>query len=101
MNKEIPLHIAHDHPAFAGHFPDMPIVPGVVLLDEVLYAISQDADLSGNSWQISNVKFLSPMKPHESAVIRYTRNANGHVVFDILDGERHIVTGSLAPMTQP
>lgn len=96
--KEIPLLIPVDHPAFAGHFPDMPIVPGVVLLDEVLYALGRDAELDQKieSLQISNVKFLSPMKPGESALIKYARNANGSITFEIVDGERQIVSGSLA-----
>ena len=29
-----------DHPAFAGHFPGTPILPGVVLLDTALQAIA-------------------------------------------------------------
>jgi 3-hydroxymyristoyl/3-hydroxydecanoyl-(acyl carrier protein) dehydratase len=96
LNKEIPLIIAADHPAFAGHFPGMPIVPGVVLLDEVLHALQLDQEAAKQSWQISNVKFLSPMKPGDTAVIRYACNANGSIIFDIVNGERHIVTGSLA-----
>jgi 3-hydroxymyristoyl/3-hydroxydecanoyl-(acyl carrier protein) dehydratase len=99
LNKEVSLVIPADHPAFAGHFPGMPIVPGVVLLDEVLYALQQDPEAAKQNWQISNVKFLSPMKPGETAVIKFACNANGSIVFDIADGERHIVSGSLAPVT--
>ncbi len=30
------LEISADHPAFAGHFPNFPVLPGAVLLDEAL-----------------------------------------------------------------
>ena len=34
------IEIPAAHPAFPGHFPGMPILPGVVLLDEALHAIA-------------------------------------------------------------
>ena len=36
----VALSIDEHHPAFEGHFPSMPIVPGVVLLDQGLRAIA-------------------------------------------------------------
>lgn len=95
LNKQIPLDIPLDHPAFAGHFPSIPIVPGVVLLDEVIYAIQQDQEFNGTRWQISAVKFLSPLKPGEQAVIHYQKTANGGIAFEVLDGTRQIVSGNL------
>ena len=35
----VELPIAPDHPAFAGHFPGQPLLPGVALLAAVLEAI--------------------------------------------------------------
>jgi 3-hydroxymyristoyl/3-hydroxydecanoyl-(acyl carrier protein) dehydratase len=99
MKKQAPLTIAADHPAFAGHFPGMPIVPGVILLDHALHAIAVDSGKPVTAWQISSVKFLSPLLPGETASIEHETLANGSIRFDVLSGERQIVTGSLAVTT--
>ena len=65
------LPIAADHPAFAGHFPGNPIVPGVVLLDEVLYAIGKMIGLDTSVCQISAIKFFSPVRPGETVSVAY------------------------------
>ena len=93
--KQTTLHIPGDHPAFAGHFPGMPIVPGVLLLDEALHAIAVGRPEQG--WQINSAKFLQPLLPGASVVIEYEAQASGSVRFDILHGERHVATGVLVP----
>ncbi len=94
MKKLTPLKIPTDHPAFAGHFPGTPIVPGVVLLDEVIHAVVADTGFSATAWQVSSVKFLSPLKPGEAVVIEHEQLVNGTVKFEVLEGSRQIVTGS-------
>lgn len=66
----IALAIAAAHPAFAGHFPSRPIVPGVVLLDESLRAIASHfgIDQDGPSSAVCSIgaaKFLSAVGPGE------------------------------------
>ena len=100
MKTQTLLNIAIDHPAFAGHFPGSPIVPGVVLLDEALHAISTGTSHAGDAYQISSVKFLSPLLPGEPALLQYELQGNGSIRFDVMSGERHIVTGSLAASTE-
>lgn len=89
-----------DHPAFAGHFPGTPIVPGVVLLDEVMHTIVSETGIAETAWQISSVKFLSPLKPSESVIIEHEQSANGAIKFEVLCEEsgtnRQIVIGNLA-----
>ncbi len=94
MKQQIPLNIPANHPAFAGHFPGTPIVPGVVLLDEVMHAIVVDTGLAATAWQISSVKFLSPLKPGEAVVIEHEQQTNGTIKFEVLEGARQVVTGS-------
>lgn len=100
MKKQKALNIPTDHPAFAGHFPGTPIVPGVVLLDEVMQAIVTDTGLPATDWQLSSVKFLSPLKPGESVTIEHERSANGNIKFEVLcegleKNIRQIVAGNL------
>jgi 3-hydroxyacyl-[acyl-carrier-protein] dehydratase len=93
--RHIALPIAADHPAFAGHFPGMPIVPGVVLLDEALYAIGIALSRDLSACQVSTVKFLSPVHPGDAIQLNFDALDNGTIKFDIVNGERKIATGSL------
>ncbi len=63
----LPLAIDPHHPAFEGHFPSRPVVPGVVLLDCGLRAIARhrgDEACAGNL-RIGVAKFLSIVGPGE------------------------------------
>jgi len=72
----LPLAIAADHPAFAGHFPSQPIVPGVVLLDLGLRAIAQHRGIDGDArCRVANAKFLSPVGPGEPLRLAFEASA--------------------------
>ena len=51
------------HPSLSGHFPGNPVVPAVVLLDEILAAIRTRGDFELRS--IPSAKFLLPVRPDE------------------------------------
>ncbi len=53
------------HPALPGHFPDRPVVPGVVLLDRVAAAVERE--FGARVAALPQVKFLSPLLPGEEA----------------------------------
>ena len=72
---EFDICIPAAHPALAGHFPGSPIVPGVLLLDEVMAAAGQ---LSGlEIIRLLHVKFSSALLPDKPA----------HVLYEV-DGEQ-------------
>ncbi len=97
MNNPIHWTVPADHPAFAGHFPGIPIFPGVMLLDMALHAITAATGVALNACEISSVKFLSPARPGDELAIRHTASASGTIHFDIMAGERKIASGSIVP----
>ena len=99
MKQQTVFHIPDDHPAFAGHFPGMPIVPGVLLLDEAIHAIAVASGQVEQNWQIGSVKFLSPLGSGSNVVIEHEVQTSGAIHFDIMQGERHIVSGSITGNT--
>ncbi|HEC59117.1 hypothetical protein LCGC14_0849180 [marine sediment metagenome] len=93
MNNVTHLTIPADHPAFAGHFPGNPTVPGVVLLDIALHAITTATGTDLAVCEISTVKFLSPVSPNEPISIEHTLLPTGAIRFEIVCGTRKIATG--------
>jgi 3-hydroxymyristoyl/3-hydroxydecanoyl-(acyl carrier protein) dehydratase len=85
-----------DHPSLPGHFPGAPLVPGVVILDEVITALAewrQNSQLSG----IRMVKFRAPLKPEQAFTISLSlKNEHGaEVKFCCRAKGRVIVEGQL------
>ena len=58
--------VAATHPCLAGHFPGNPIVPGVVLLDQLIENLSARAGQP--VVRIVRVKFSSALVPGERAI---------------------------------
>lgn len=97
MNNTTRWTVPLDHPAFAGHFPGTPILPGVVLLDMALQIIAKTSGIALDPCEISSVKFLSPASPGDELLIQHSISPSGAIRFDILAGMRKIASGSIAP----
>lgn len=64
--------VAADHPCLPGHFPDRPLVPGVVVLERVLEALqAQHGALP--ALRLPQVKFLQPLLPGQTARVELER----------------------------
>lgn len=83
-----------DHPALDGHFPGNPLLPGVVVLDRVIGAATA---WLGDGWRpggLPQVKFVSPLRPGDEAVIRLTLR-EGRVHFTVHCDEATVAQGIL------
>jgi 3-hydroxyacyl-[acyl-carrier-protein] dehydratase len=96
MIFEVRCVIRADHPTLPGHFPDAPLVPGVVILDEVLTALTEWRENS-HLMAIQTVKFLAPLKPEQPFTIcLFAENErSGEVHFRCRADDRVIVEGRL------
>jgi len=95
MNNATHWTVPLDHPAFAGHFPGTPILPGVLLLDTVLHSIAAATGIALDTCTISSVKFLSPASPGDELAIQHTLSASGTIRFEVVAGMRKIASGSI------
>lgn len=89
-NKCIPV----DHPSLAGHFPGHPIVPGVVILDEIILAFADwrtDRQIKGIVW----VKFLQLLLPGQNFTIGLSILPEDIVKFECRSNDRLLVKGQL------
>lgn len=85
------------HPAFPGHFPGRPIVPGVVLLDQAILFTESLLGKQVNHWQIGTAKFLGAVGPAETLVFSLRTTPRGSIAFTVKSGARDVASGSLIP----
>jgi 3-hydroxyacyl-[acyl-carrier-protein] dehydratase len=90
------LFIAPDHPVFPGHFPGAPVVPGVLLLAQVLDAAEQWLGAAVQPVRLRQAKFPAPWLPgmrvqanleYDTRQLRFAVTANDQTlalgVFDL------------------
>jgi acyl-CoA synthetase (AMP-forming)/AMP-acid ligase II len=90
--------VAPDHPAFAGHFPGHPVLPGVVLLSLVLQALQARPALHqrlGADTRIDQAKFLAPVGPGARLRVLLREQGRG-VAFEVWSGATEAARGQLS-----
>jgi 3-hydroxymyristoyl/3-hydroxydecanoyl-(acyl carrier protein) dehydratase len=89
--------IAADHPAFAGHFPGQPVLPGVVLLNLVMQALERQPARRaalGPIPRIERVKFLAPVGPGSRLQVLLREQGAG-LAFEVRRGATVVAQGQL------
>lgn len=96
MADSLLIPIGTDHPAYPGHFPGQPILPGVVLLDAMIHGLSVQHHLNPDRIQIKSAKFLSPVTPGEAITLSYEETAAGNFRFELMANGRLAASGAVS-----
>jgi 3-hydroxyacyl-[acyl-carrier-protein] dehydratase len=95
MKPEWIITMGENHPSLAGHFPGHPVVPGVVMLGEIMNAIREMAKEKIEFVGMPSAKFMSPLNPGETLTIRLHQEREGTTEFTCTSGSRLITSGCL------
>lgn len=86
-----------DHPSLPGHFPGRPLVPGVLLLEQVAHALRE--------WRgqrlvrVREAKFLAPLGPAQAARLQLAQ-AGAQIRFEIRRDDILLARGLVEGATQ-
>lgn len=86
--------IAANHPCLPGHFPGHPVVPGVVVLEQVIAAVQQalpEREVTG----VRKMKFLRPLLPDQRCSIVLAAERSGRLRFECRQDDALLAEGNL------
>lgn len=86
--------IQASHPSLKGHFPNNPIVPGVIILDEIINIVKTlKPELTIASMQM--VKFIHPLLAEQQVTVEIIEKSDNKISFNCSHDETKLVTGQL------
>jgi 3-hydroxymyristoyl/3-hydroxydecanoyl-(acyl carrier protein) dehydratase len=86
--------VPREHPIFAGHFPGMPLVPGVMLLEWTLAEVARALGIEPHGLRIRESKFLVPLRPGDEAAL-FVILDSPRLAFRICRGTELLASGVL------
>lgn len=93
------LCVSDAHPSLPGHFPGSPVVPGVVLLSEVLTELQRQQphmQVTG----IKKLKFLRMLFPEQKFTVEFAEPAETSLRFKCWQAGALLAEGNLALSSQ-
>lgn len=76
----LPIHsftIGLDHPVLPSHFPGNPLVPGAIILDQILEGLENLGLSEPKAMGLREIKFKSPLTANVHARIEYISTPQG------------------------
>lgn len=93
-SRTLVLHVAPELGYFAGHFPGMPLLPGVVQVDWATRLGRQHLQISGEFASLDNLKFQSVIFPGATITLALEWNpASGRLEFSYSQDGRTLSSG--------
>ena len=84
--------IPSNHTALAGHFPDHPVVPAVVILDEVAARVPTFCP-GARIVRVLSAKFTAILEPGQACRLEFARRTDGAVRFTCEARGRPVASG--------
>jgi 3-hydroxymyristoyl/3-hydroxydecanoyl-(acyl carrier protein) dehydratase len=84
-----------DHATGQGHFPGNPIIPGALLLSEILRAIEKSLGKDLCPCQIKAAKFVRPVRPGDRVRIEFSAREENKMKFRCTVGAATVLAGEL------
>lgn len=95
MTHKRVVSIGPDHPALPGHFPGHPVVPGVLVMDEVIETLREYYGQVLIVTGLPSVKLSSPLLPGERLTIEIVQEDSDRAAFTCRVDRRVVAAGSI------
>lgn len=84
--------ISASHPCLSGHFPGHPVVPGVLVLERVIQAVTVES--GGNLEGLRRCKFTTPLYPEQLCTVAWQCDGS-QVRFECSSADGVVAQGQL------
>ena len=84
--------VSSSHPSISGHFPGNPIVPGAVIIENVIKVFSRSND-SREITSLSTVKFIKPIEVNQKVDVNFLSISTELISFECVSNNVVLVLG--------